>query len=58
MIDEHHGIVQHINEISEAADHISLVAAASQFISLLEAHFDKENRSLLPALNARALLPN
>lgn len=56
MIDEHRRIVQHIEELAQGHGPIAVVAAASRMISLLEAHFDKEDRLLLPALSERGLL--
>ena len=58
MTDEHQRIVALIEQLKTAKDTLHIIAAASGFITLLTAHFDKENRLLLPALNSRGLLPD
>lgn len=58
MKDEHQRIVALIAELKSAEGPLATVAAAAGFITMLEAHFDKENRLLLPALHARGLLPD
>lgn len=58
MTDEHQRIVALIERLKSAPDNLHIIAAASGFITLLTAHFDKENRLLLPALNSRGLLPD
>lgn len=58
MQDEHRRIINRIDALTSAQNDAEILAAASGFFALLDAHFDKENRLLLPALNARGLLPD
>lgn len=58
MKDEHQRIIELITELKGAPSPVQTIASAAGFITLLEAHFEKENRILLPALNERGLLPD
>jgi iron-sulfur cluster repair protein YtfE (RIC family) len=58
MTDEHRRIVALIDRLRGAKDPDQVMEAAGGFLALLEAHFDKEDRLLLPALNARGRLPD
>lgn len=58
MKDEHQRIIALIQQLKSSPSPIQTIASAAGFITLLEAHFDKENRLLLPALNSRGLLPD
>lgn len=58
MKDEHQRIIGLINDLRSASSETAIVAAAGGFMAMLDAHFDKENRLLLPALNSRGLLPD
>jgi hypothetical protein len=58
MTDEHQRIIRLIGQMRAADSPAEIVAAAGGFIAMLDAHFDKENRLLLPALNSRGLLPD
>jgi hemerythrin-like domain-containing protein len=58
MKDEHLRLIGLINELRTAPSSTHIVAAAGGFMAMLAAHFDKENRLLLPALNERGMLPD
>lgn len=58
MTDEHQRILSLINQLKSASGSADIVASASGFFTMLVAHFEKENRLLLPTLNSRGLLPD